>query len=118
MIRSLRAWYGHPGAGTFWAQLCDGVRVKTMGVLPIDTWPSCYYNPKWELRRSVYVGDFKKSCLEQYLDVALQQLPTYIEMGEPTSAGLYVGCKHSYTMSKLVSDTTKRVLYDMKDDLM
>ena len=53
VARLLRALYGHPGAGTFWEQHCDKVIVKKRGVIPIETWPSCYDMPSWMLLLSV-----------------------------------------------------------------
>lgn len=101
MRRLLRALYANPGAGTSWEHHCDDLVVKQMCVIPNETRPSCFYTPTWKLVLSVYVGDFKMNGPEKYMEVVWKPLQKHKEMEEPVPAGLYLGCKHSGSISKV-----------------
>ena len=58
VVKMLRALYGHPDAGTFWEEHCDGA-VKSIGFDAIPNWPSCYFHKTLRLFLVVYVDDFK-----------------------------------------------------------
>lgn len=103
VVLLLRALCGHPDAGTYWEQHCDDV-VRKIGVLPIQTWPSCYYHPTWKLILSVYVDDFKLSGPDTYMEVSWIHLQQHLEMEEPVPAGLYVGGKLSCVTSNVDND--------------
>lgn len=95
----LRAFYGHPGAGTYWEQHCDKA-VKSIGCEPVESWPSCYCHKELTLLRSVYVDEFKMSGPEKHMAKAWSKLREHIEMADLVPASLYLGCKHSYKAGK------------------
>ena len=46
VVRLVKAWHGHPDAGTFWEQHCDE-SVRSMGFQPVgEEWPSVYTHPE------------------------------------------------------------------------
>ena len=83
--------YGHPDAGGFWEDWCDGKVTKT-GFRGIEHWRSCYGHPDYKALLIVYVDDFKLACPAQYQNTVWSLLRKEIVMGEPSDPDRFLGC--------------------------
>ena len=94
------ALYGHPDAGGYWEQHCEG-HVTSKGFQKIQCWRSCYFHPTLRLLLIIYVDDFKLSGPTGNLKEGWRliqepspEVPKGIEIDPPTKVGRYLGCEH------------------------
>ena len=81
-------------------------------------WPSMYWHPPLKLLLSIYVDDFKMSGPKENLAKGWALLREEIEMEDPASPTIYLGCEQSTRDITLPSGAKVRMMvYDMENFL-
>ena len=115
MVLLLQALYGYPESPAYWETYCDK-KVLKKGWLAIGPeWPSMYWHPELKLLMSIYVDDFKMGEPKENLAKGWALLRGEIEMEDPATPTLYLGCEQSTHNITMPSGAKVRMLvYDME----
>ena len=124
VVPLIKALYGHPDSGTYWEKHCD-THCRSVGFVPVDGWPSCYYMKRLDLFLVVYVDDFKLAGPVGHLaegwklihgDATIDGQGKELVMDDPTPLGQYLGCNHKQSTITLPNGVKANAIeYDMED---
>ena len=83
----LLALYGHPDSGTDWERYSHD-HVVSVGSVPVDNWPSCFWHPEHKLFLVIYVDDFKLSGPVDKLQLGWDLIARGLKIEPPSALGL------------------------------
>ena len=118
VVLLILALYGYPDSPTFWEVYCDTQVVKTGWEKIGPEWPSMFWHPRLKLLLSIYVDDFKMAGPKENLAEGWALLRQGIDMEDPATPTLYLGCEQSMHELTLPSGSkVKAMVYDMENFL-